>query len=210
MKPWLLRGLGLAVVHVVVRVLLGAALIQWPLQGSILRWAGLAVVILAAVAWAGLDGIRDRRAHPDAEDGDDLTMRWLAAGAVTGLVGGFVTWLVDTVTAIPVGVKSLLFELTSGAAFTVLLVFLPAMAAVAVGRFLVRHDKPGDDDWSDHSNRPEREPAMASAGLPTAGSVDGTGADSTRGIPGTEAWRNDEAPTEVFPAVDPENHNRGH
>ncbi len=42
MKPWLLRGLGLALVHVVVRVLLGAALIQWPLQGSVLRWLGFA------------------------------------------------------------------------------------------------------------------------------------------------------------------------
>ncbi|MEE2056203.1 B-4DMT family transporter [Rhodococcus artemisiae] len=200
MKSWLLRGLGLALVHVVVRVLLGAALIQWPLQGSVLRWAGLAVVVLAAVAWAGLDGIRDRRAHPDVDDGDDLTMRWLAAGAVTGLVGGFVTWLVDTVTSIPVGVKSLFFELTSGAAFTVLLVFLPAMAAVAVGRFLVRHDKPGDDDWSDHSNRPERTPAMAATGPSTT--------DSTRGAAPTDAWSNDEAPTEVFPVVDPTTRNR--
>ncbi|MCK0093234.1 B-4DMT family transporter [Rhodococcus sp. HNM0563] len=200
MKSWLLRGLGLAVVHVVVRVLLGAALIQWPLQGSVLRWAGLVVVILAAVAWAGLDGIRDRRAHPDPDDGDDLTMRWLAAGAVTGLVGGFVTWLVDTVTAIPVGVKSLFFELTSGAAFTVLLVFLPAMVAVGVGRYLVRHDKPGDEDWADHSNRPEREHAMAAQGASTA--------DSTRDTAATEAWRNEEAPTEVFPAVDPTTRNR--
>ncbi len=127
-------------------------------------------------------------------------MRWLAAGAVTGLVGGFVTWLVDTVTSIPVGVKSLFFELTSGAAFTVLLVFLPAMAAVAVGRFLVRHDKPSDDDWSDHSNRPERIPAMAATGPSTT--------DSTRGIAPTDAWSNDEAPTEVFPAVDPTTRNR--
>lgn len=163
MKPWLLRGLGLALVHVVVRVLLGAALIQWPLQGSLFRWTGVIVVVLAAVIWAGIDGIRDRRAYPDGDSDVDLTMRWLAAGAVTGLVGGFVTWLVDMVTPIPVGVKSLFFELTSGAAFTVLLVFLPAMAAVMAGRFLTRHDKRVDDDWAADAENRHREPATATA-----------------------------------------------
>lgn len=182
MKPWLLRGLGLALVHVVVRVLLGAALIQWPLQGSVMRWAGLVVVVAAALVWAGLDGIRDRRAHPDPDDGADLTMRWLAAGAVTGVVGGAVTWLVDTVTPIPVGVKSLFFELTSGAAFTVLLVFLPAMAAVTVGRYLVGRDRRGDDG---DAPEPQRAPAMAASGAVAA----------------DPAWRADDAPTEVFPAV---------
>ncbi|NLV79611.1 MAG: hypothetical protein GXY65_09785, partial [Rhodococcus sp.] len=48
MKPWLLRGLGLALVHTVVRVLLGAALVQWPLQGSLMRWTGFVIVVLAA------------------------------------------------------------------------------------------------------------------------------------------------------------------
>ncbi|WP_407443926.1 B-4DMT family transporter [Rhodococcus sp. (in: high G+C Gram-positive bacteria)] len=185
MKPWLVRGLGLSLVHVVVRALLGAALMQWPLQGSILRWLGLAVVILAAVVWAGIDGIRDRRAYPDPDDGEDLTMRWLAAGAVTGIVAGFLTWLVDTLTDIPIGVKSILFELTSGAAFTVLLVFLPAMAAVTAGRFFA-----GRGEKTDESDRPasrqQREPATV-ASAPAA----------------DPAWRTDDAPTEVFPAVDP-------
>ncbi len=48
MKPWLTRGLGLTLVHVLVRVLLGAALVQWPLQGSVLRWGGLLVVVFVA------------------------------------------------------------------------------------------------------------------------------------------------------------------
>lgn len=191
MKPWLLRGLGLALVHVVVRVLLGAALIQWPLQGSVLRWAGLIVVVLAAVLWAGFDGIRDRRAHPDPENGEDLTMRWLAAGAVTGLVGGFLTWLADVVLPVSVGVKSLLFELTSGAAFTVLLVFVPAMVAVVAGRFFAgRGQKQDGGARAARAHTPER--AVAGSG-PAADT--GSAADS--------AWRNDEAPTETFPAIDP-------
>ncbi|MEU5840592.1 B-4DMT family transporter [Rhodococcus sp. NPDC047139] len=194
MKPWLLRGLGLALVHVVVRVLLGAALIQWPLQGSVLRWLGFAVVVIAAFVWAGLDGIRDHRAHPDSDEGEDLTMRWLAAGAVTGIVGGVLTWLVDAVTPVPVGVTSLFFEVTSGAAFTVLLVFLPAMAAVTLGRFFARRNErkaARDDDWS----TPREDHAPVSVG---AHSTDSAGSRQT-----DPAWRNDDSPTEVFPRVDP-------
>ncbi|MBM7461106.1 B-4DMT family transporter [Rhodococcus coprophilus] len=189
MKPWLVRGLGLSLVHVIVRALLGVALMQWPLQGSILRWMGLAVVILAAIVWAGIDGVRDRRANPDPDDGEDLTIRWLAAGAVTGIVAGFLTWLVDTLTDLPIGVKSLLFELTSGAAFTVLLVFLPAMAAVTAGRFLAGRGESKPDSSDRPSRQREREPEPAAvASAPSADS----------------AWRSDEAPTEVFPAVDPQ------
>ncbi|MBF4481627.1 hypothetical protein SAMN02745947_00449 [Rhodococcus rhodochrous J3] len=198
MKPWLLRGLGLALVHVVVRVLLGAALIQWPLQGSVLRWLGFAVVVVAAFVWAGLDGIRDHRAHPDPDEGDDLTMRWLAAGAVTGLVGGVLTWLVDAITPIPVGVTSLFFEITSGAAFTVLLVFLPAMAAVTLGRFFARRNErktTRDDDWSVH--REHHAPVGVGAAAPE-GSAPANSAQQA-----DPAWRSDDSPTEVFPKIDP-------
>ncbi|MFE3291418.1 B-4DMT family transporter [Rhodococcus sp. NPDC059234] len=141
MNSWLLRGLGMALVHVVTRVLLGVAVTEWPLHGSTLRWLGVAVVILAALIWAGLDGIRDARAHPgEEEQGADLTMRWLKAAVVAGLLAGAVSWLVGSVSDIALGENSLFFELTSGAAFTILLVFVPAMAAVAAGRFIVRRD----------------------------------------------------------------------
>ncbi|WP_016935102.1 B-4DMT family transporter, partial [Rhodococcus sp. R1101] len=153
---------------------------------------GFAVVVIAAFVWAGLDGIRDHRAHPDPDEGDDLTMRWLAAGAVTAIVGGVLTWLVDTVTPVPVGVTSLFFEITSGAAFTVLLVFLPAMAAVTSGRFFARRSErkaARDDDWSVH--REHHAPAGVGAAAP---------AGSAQADP---AWRTDDSPTEVFPRVDP-------
>lgn len=185
MKPWLTRGLGLTLVHVLVRVLLGAALVQWPLQGSVLRWGSLLVVVFVALIWGGIDGIRDRRANPDPDRGADLTMLWLKAGAITGLLGGFLTWLVDAITPIPVGVKSLFFELTSGAAFTVLLVFLPAMLAVTVGRLLVRREQ------ANSAEQPAPEPVPVGAAV------------------GTEAaWSSDDSPTEVFPAVDPDRDGR--
>ncbi|MFG1781334.1 B-4DMT family transporter [Rhodococcus oryzae] len=140
MNSWLLRGLGMASVHVVTRVVLGLAVTQWPLHGSSLRWISLAFVVLVALLWGGLDGIRDARTAVDEESGADLTMMWLKAAAVAGVLAGAVSWLIGATTGIALGDNTLFFELTSGAAFTILLVFLPAMLAVTVGRFLVRRE----------------------------------------------------------------------
>ncbi|MDH6678952.1 hypothetical protein M2284_003165 [Rhodococcus sp. LBL1] len=137
MNGWVVRGLGLALVHVVVRSFLGAAVTQWPQQGSIMRWFSLLLVILAAFLWGALDGIRDRRAHPDPDDGADLTIMWLKAAFVAGILAGAASWLVGILFDIAITNGGLFFEVTSGAAFTVLLVFVPAMIAVALGRFLV-------------------------------------------------------------------------
>ncbi len=64
MNGWVVRGLGLALVHAVVRTFLGAAVTQWPQQGSILRWFSLILVILAAFLWGAFDGIRDGAPTP--------------------------------------------------------------------------------------------------------------------------------------------------
>ncbi|QCQ90924.1 B-4DMT family transporter [Rhodococcus sp. SGAir0479] len=140
MNGWVVRGLGLALVHVVVRTFLGAAVTQWPEQGSIMRWFSLAVVILLAFAWGALDGIRDRRANPDPDDGADLTMMWLKAAFVAGILAGLAAWIVGLLFDIAVTSAGLFFEVTSGAAFTVLLVFIPSTVGVGLGRFVAGRD----------------------------------------------------------------------
>ncbi|CAM3135111.1 B-4DMT family transporter [Prescottella defluvii] len=137
MNGWVVRGLGLALVHVVVRTFLGAAVTQWPQQGSVLRWFSLILVILAAFLWGVLDGIRDRRAHADPDESADLTMMWLKAAAVAGVLSGAAAWIVGLIFDIAITNGSLFFEVTSGAAFTILLVFIPATIGVGLGRFLV-------------------------------------------------------------------------
>lgn len=130
----------MAFVHVVTRVLLGIAVTEWPLHGTSLRWVSIVVVILAALIWGGLDGIRDARAYPGEDEGADLTMMWLKASVLAGLLAGAVVWVVGMVSDIALGENSLFFELTSGAAFTVLLVFIPATLGGAIGRLIVRRD----------------------------------------------------------------------
>ncbi|WP_430332310.1 B-4DMT family transporter [Rhodococcus sp. ACT016] len=204
MNGWVVRGLGLALVHVVVRTFLGAAVTQWPQQGSIMRWFSLIVVILAAFLWGALDGIRDRRAHPDPDDGADLTMMWLKAAFVAGILAGAASWLVGVIFDIAVTNSGLFFEVTSGAAFTVLLVFVPAMIAVALGRYLAGRGSVGAE--TGHAGYPseaelEVEDQAAEAYAGTEWSYEhGSGSDSYDGV-SPDA---DNTDTEVFAPVDPD------
>lgn len=134
---WLFRAVALGGLVVVVRVLLGFATQWWPTYAGIPRIVLFIGVLAAGVAWGLVDGRRDREAHPDPDQGDDLTMMWLKAAAVAGVGSGAVSWLAGQLPKIDVGGQSLVFELTSGAAFIVLVVFLTALAGVALGRYLV-------------------------------------------------------------------------
>ncbi|MGW6695247.1 B-4DMT family transporter [Rhodococcus sp. NPDC054953] len=209
MKPWIVRGLGMTFVHVITRVVLGIAITAWPLHGSLMRWLGIIVVVLAALLWAGIDGIRDARAHPSEREEADLTMTWLKAGAVAGLLSGAVCWLIGAVSDIALGENPLFFELTSGAAFTLLLVFVPAMLAVAVGRFLAHRD----------ANKADKQAAVA-APVPVAAAIAGDPetteqwsheedggsygfAEGPYSEPSDDTGPADDAPTEVFRAVQP-------
>ncbi|PTR27711.1 hypothetical protein C8K36_104335 [Rhodococcus sp. OK519] len=199
MNGWVVRGLGLALVYVVVRTFLGAAVTEWPQQGSILRWFSLIVVILAAFLWGALDGIRDRRANPDPDDSADLTMRWLAAAAVAGVLAGALSWLVGMIFDIAVANGSLFFEVTSGAAFTILLIFVPATIAVALGRFLVGRESNNSRDAVAYEHDADLE-------------VEENAAENYAG----SEWSSehgqvpaDDSATEVFSPVDPDGQHGG-
>lgn len=175
MNAWVVRGLGLALIHVFVRTVLGVSITQWPLQGSTLRWIALVVVILAAVAWAGIDGIRDRRAHPNPDDGADLTMTWLKAGLLGGIVAGVLSSILSLVPSLNVTQNTFFFEITSGAAFTVLLIFVSAMLAVTCARFFVDREL-------------KNSPVASAPPVPAA----------------TDGYGDSDADTTVFEAVKPE------
>ena len=159
MSSWLPRGLVRAAVHNIARILLGIAVVHAPLHSTTWKTIAVAAVVLIALIWGGFDGIRDARANPDPDDYEDLTVRWLQAGLVAGVISGPVCWLIGTLWMAGIGQSGFLIELIAGGSFTALLVFVPAFAGAAVGRFLVRrqnrrsnHD---DDDWSVHPDRAE-------------------------------------------------------
>ena len=141
MTAWLLRALALGGLAVVLRVLLGFAMGFVPTFGVWLRLLCLVVLIGAAVAWGLVDGRADRRANPNPERGADLTILWLQAAVAGGIGCGLVSWLLDFIPRVDLGDAGLLFEATAASAFIVLLIFVPALVGVAVGRRLARREQ---------------------------------------------------------------------
>ncbi|MCJ0892732.1 B-4DMT family transporter [Rhodococcus sp. ARC_M5] len=203
MTGWAVRGISMGLFNVVVRLLLGAAVSMWPLSGSALRWVAYALVLLVIIVWAGIDGIRDRRRHPDPDDGEDLTMVWLKAAVVGGLLGGLLSWVVDFFVDFSLGQNGLVFELTSGAAFTILTIFIAASLAVFVGRQIVNREAKKKLATSDAERAHDRELVNAGNAERTESGRDDRGrqAEPTRS---EQQWapEHGEADTEVFSAVD--------
>ncbi|MFE3192833.1 B-4DMT family transporter [Nocardia sp. NPDC059240] len=136
MNAWVLRAVGLGGLTVVLETLLGFGMMSWPTAGAWMRILCLIVLVVAIVTWGVLDGRADRRANPDPEQGSDLTMRWLKAALAGGIGAGLVAWILDFIPKFDLGDQGLLFNVTSGAAWIVLLIFIPGMLGVTVGRWL--------------------------------------------------------------------------
>ncbi|MFC8530478.1 B-4DMT family transporter [Nocardia sp. NPDC057227] len=134
MNTWVLRAVVLGALVVFLRAVLGFAMVNWPTHGGVLRLLCLLVLLAAVVAWGVLDGRADRARIERGGEGADLTMRWLRAALAGGIGSGLVSWILDLLPRFDLGDNGLLFELTAGAAFIVLLIFVPALIGGAIGR----------------------------------------------------------------------------
>ncbi|ANW64545.1 hypothetical protein MMUR_42440 [Mycolicibacterium murale] len=154
MAKWLLRGLVFAALMVVVRLFQGALINQFETRALLISAVLLAVYVVVVLLWGLVDGRGDARTNPDPDRRGDLAMIWLVAGLVAGVVSGAVSWFISMIYP-DLYAGGLVNELTTFAAFTALLVFLPAIVAVAVGRWLVDRKAPPfqrrreDDDRAD-------------------------------------------------------------
>ncbi|MEE4022948.1 B-4DMT family transporter [Gordonia sp. PKS22-38] len=156
MSSWLPRGLVMTAVHVIARVLLGVAVVEAPLNTTVWKTLAIGAVVLIALIWGGIDGVADARANPDPDDYADLTVRWLQAGLLAGVLAGLISWILGRSVFAGIGEASLFIELIAGGSFTALLVFVPAFMGAAVGRWITRRDQrknDADDDWSVHPDR---------------------------------------------------------
>lgn len=141
MTTWLPRGLLLAIGMVLLRLVQGSLINASPTNAGTISFALCALFALAALIWGLFDGMADARANPDPDRRRDLAMRWLLAGLVAGVISGLVTWIISNFYH-AVYVDGLGPELIVFPAFTCLLIFLPAMFSVAVGRWLVDRRSP--------------------------------------------------------------------
>ena len=141
MSKWLLRGLVFAALMVIVRLLQGAMINAWETKAGLISIVLVVVFAIAVFIWGVLDGRSDARANPDPDRRADLSMTWLLAGLFAGVVSGAVAWFISLFYK-SLYVEALLNELTTFAAFTALLVFLFAIAGVALGHWLVDRKAP--------------------------------------------------------------------
>jgi hypothetical protein len=141
MRDWMLRGLVFAGAMVVLRLIQGAGINAWQTQSGLISVGLLLLFVIVVALWGVRDGRADATANPDPDRRQDLAMTWLLAGLVAGILSGAVSWLVAQVySAIYTG--GLINEVTTFAAFTALIVFLPGIVGVAIGRWRVDRNAP--------------------------------------------------------------------
>jgi hypothetical protein len=141
MHTWLLRGLAFAAGMVIVRLVQGTLINIYETKAGLISIVLVVLFAVAAFLWGFFDGRADANANPDPDRRRDLAMTWLLAGLIAGILSGLVTWIVSLVYK-NVYAEGLISELTTFAAFTALVVFIPAIAAAALGRFLVDRKRP--------------------------------------------------------------------
>lgn len=142
MTTWLPRGLVFAIGMVVLRFAQGSLINASPTNAGTISFALCGLFGLAALIWGFFDGVADARANPDPDWRRDLAMRWLLAGLVAGALSGLVTWILSRVNDRAVYVDGLGPELAVFSCFTALLMFIPAVFAAALGRWVVDRRRP--------------------------------------------------------------------
>ena len=141
MTYWMLRGLVFAAAMVVLRLIQGALINAWQTASLWISVGLLLLFIIGVAVWGIRDGRADATANPDPDRRRDLAMTWLLAGLVAGILSGAVSWLISLFSK-ELYAGGLLSEVTTFAAFTALIVFLPGIMGVAVGRWRVDRNAP--------------------------------------------------------------------
>lgn len=124
MPAWLTRALVLAVLHATGAVILAELKLAATGDPSILTWIAFALLMGVSLLWASIDGWL-RKPEP--------MLTWMIAAVVGGLLSGVLNVLGRGLFVDQTGVSELGVQLTSGAAFTALLIFIPAVVGVLVG-----------------------------------------------------------------------------
>ena len=193
----MLRGLVFAATMVVVRLFQGALINAWQTQAALFSFVLLLLFVICVAVWGVIDGRADATANPDPDRRGDLAMTWLLAGLVAGVLSGAVSWLIALFyTGLYTG--GLINEVTTFAAFTALLVFLPGIVGVAVGRWRVDRNPPPRGPAGADEERADTDvfSAVRADDTPTGGiAVAETQAEER---PAAVATAEREAPTEII------------
>jgi hypothetical protein len=124
MRPWLVRGGVMAVVHGAAQTLVAAFAGGHPDDLGVVRPLTVALLVAVALVWGCVDGWLRRPGR---------AMAWFGGGLFGGVVAGILGVIGQAAFVDQTGVSALAAALTSGAAFTALLIMAPGALGVAVG-----------------------------------------------------------------------------
>ncbi|MGV9298575.1 B-4DMT family transporter [Amycolatopsis sp. NPDC003676] len=140
---WLTRGLVMAVVHAAAMTLLAKWSVFHPTGQTLFTSLTIAVLVGLAALWSAIDGWRGLR---------DRGRAWFIASLVAGVCSGILYVIGRAIFVDQTGVSELSAALTGGAAFSALLVLVPAGLGLFVGG---RIRRPAADEESSDSAGPE-------------------------------------------------------
>ena len=136
---WLTRGLVMAVVHAAAMTLLAKWSVFHPTGQTLFTSLAIAVLVGVAALWSAIDGWRDV---------PDRGRAWFIASLVAGVCSGILYVIGRAVFVDQTGVSELGAALTGGAAFSALLVLVPAGLGLFVGGRIRRPSAADDEDDS--------------------------------------------------------------
>lgn len=169
MPGWFTRALVMAVLHAAGAVIVAELKLAGPTNPAIATWIAFALLIGVALLWASIDGWL-RRPEP--------VQTWLLAAVVGGLVSGVLNVIGRALFVDQTGASALAVQLTSGAAFTALLIAVPALLGVLVGSRLEPPDRRPPDDLDDTADEPAAEPADEAKAEPPSRRARGSSAQA--------------------------------
>ncbi|WP_425548658.1 B-4DMT family transporter [Amycolatopsis ultiminotia] len=134
---WLTRGLVMAVVHAVAMTLLAKWSVFHPTGQTVQTSLTLAVLVGVVALWSAVDGWLGK---------PDRGRAWFIAALVAGVVSGVLYVIGRALFVDETGTSELGAALTGGAAFTALLVLVPAGLGLFVGSRIRRPARADEDD----------------------------------------------------------------
>ncbi|HEX7303641.1 B-4DMT family transporter [Lentzea sp.] len=132
MRPWFVRALWMGLLHGAVQTGVSAVAVRSP-EASSVRPIAVALLVAAAVIWGAVDTMRDLEGRG---------MQWFIAALIAGPFAGALGVVGSSLLVDQTGQEALWVALTGGAAFTALLVLVPAGLGMLLGGFLARKASP--------------------------------------------------------------------
>ncbi|HEX2131478.1 MAG TPA: B-4DMT family transporter [Actinophytocola sp.] len=135
MRTWLLRGAVLAVVHAAAETGRADFGVHNPTSRTAFEAVVLGALVGVAAVWGAVDTWRDV---------PDRGRAWLIAALIAGWGAGILSTVGKSLLVDQTGVADLGSALTGGAAFTALLVLVPAGVGMLAGHWIGRTRTPDD------------------------------------------------------------------